>query len=143
MLDLGARLDLEIPCQAGAELAIASGRERTLALGQMQPHQRRVHALAVGIDREIALGTGLGFRHLAAPQPEREQVPEGRSGQIAQALPLGQEPVLVLAAEIADIRQEIAAVQIAGCGERLERPFRRESLEAHDINGHAIRVEPD
>ena len=77
MLDLGARLDLEIPRQAGAELAIAPGRERTLALGQVQPHESRMHALAVGVDREVALGTGLGLRHLATPQPEREQVPEG------------------------------------------------------------------
>ena len=67
MLNLGARLDLEIMCQTGTELAIAPGRERTLALRQMQSHQRRVHVLAIGIDPEIALGTGLGFRHLAAP----------------------------------------------------------------------------
>ena len=97
----------------------------------------------IGIDPEIALGAGLGLRHLATPQPEREQIPEGGPGHVAQALPLRQEPVLVFGAEIGRIRQEVATVQVAGCGERLECPFSRKSLEAHDINGHAIRVEPD
>ena len=77
LLELGTRMDLEIPCQAGAELTVASGRERTLALRQVQPHESRMHALAVGVDRKVALGTGLGLRHLATPQPEREQIPEG------------------------------------------------------------------
>ena len=59
VLDLGARLDLEIPRQAGAKLAIAAGCERMLALGQVQPHESRMHALAIGVDRKVALGTGL------------------------------------------------------------------------------------
>jgi hypothetical protein len=143
LLDLCPRPDLEISRQLGAKLTVAPSRKGTFALAHVQPHQSGVHTFAVRVDLEIPLGTVLGLCHLAAPEPEREELPEGRSRHLAQALPLWQEPVLVFRTEVRRIRQQIAGVQLAGCRERLEGSFLRERLEAFNINGDTVRVQPD
>ncbi len=140
-LGLGLGLGIELALErADAELVLAERRASAAEL-HVQPHQRAVHRLLERIEgEELERGLHGRLRRPRRPMPG-EEPGQGLHRGLAQALALGQEPLLERRLLQRQARQEVALVQQPGLVERAGRPLGDEGLEDLRVDGHRLGVE--
>ena len=143
LLRLRLRFGAQLPLQrSNAHLVLLEGGA-TPALTGIEPHQRSMHGLLGGIEREESRGRldrALGLSRLRLM---REQLRQRFQRQLAQPFALGGEPLLERRLVDAEPLEEIAVVERDGALERLGGALVQEPLEERRIDLDRWRVEGD
>ena len=141
VLRLRLRLRPQLALQHADAHLVLPQRLAPPALARVQPHQRPMHRLLHGVQREQPrrrVHRALGLARLAL---EGEQSGQDLERELAQTRPLGAQPVLERLLRDADALEQVALVQRDGLLEGLRGAAGREALELLHVHLDGGRVE--
>lgn len=137
MLRLGVRLRTDLALERADALLVLAQRRAAPAEIRIEPHERAVHGLLQRIEREQSeRGLRRAFAG-AATALLREQLCEGLERELAQPLPLAEQPFLPRPLIDDEPREQVAAIRLGGVGHRLGRAVRDRARVKRGTTGSA------
>jgi hypothetical protein len=130
---LGLGLDPELALEGGEALLVLAEGAPAAAEAEVEAHKGAVDGLLGGVEGEEAKAGLEGGLESAGVALEGEEAGEGLLGELAEALALGEEPLLEGGGGDAEAGEEVAAVEGGGAGESVGGVGGSLALEVVDV----------